>query len=158
MIFRADYGILCGNVYKHWVFLCRLRDHYTCKATSALLNRSFRNVPRAATSKTECTGICHLCLAGRPPYDYENMFLNFSMQLMSVDFFWNGGGNGWKIVEKPNLNICIFFIASWGHRNASGLKTQTFWIHLKLSMLGMKSRPLPAFCCMIHKIKVLFTR
>ena len=37
--------------------------------------RSFRNVPRAASSRAECTGICHLCLAGRPGFDFEDMQL-----------------------------------------------------------------------------------
>lgn len=45
------------------------------QATSAELGRSFRNVPKASTSKTPCTGICHLCLAGRPNYDYEDVCL-----------------------------------------------------------------------------------
>ena len=45
------------------------------KATSANLTRSFRNVPKAATSKSDCTGICHLCLAGRPDFDYEDVYL-----------------------------------------------------------------------------------
>lgn len=44
------------------------------QATSAKLNRSYRNVPRAATSAAPCTGICHLCLAGRPMFDFEQMY------------------------------------------------------------------------------------
>ena len=46
------------------------------EATSAQMNRSFRNVPRRATSQSDCTGICHLCLAGRPGFDYEDLFLS----------------------------------------------------------------------------------
>ncbi len=43
------------------------------KASSARLQRSFRNVPRAASSKAPCTGICHWCLGGKPGYDYEDV-------------------------------------------------------------------------------------
>lgn len=45
------------------------------KATSANLNRSYRNVPKAASSKSDCTGICHMCLAGRPGFDFEDVHL-----------------------------------------------------------------------------------
>ena len=46
------------------------------KATSANMNRSYRNVPKAGSSKKPCTGICHICLAGRPGLDYEDVRLN----------------------------------------------------------------------------------
>ena len=45
------------------------------KATSGNMTRSYRNVPRQASSMTDCSGICHLCLAGRPNFDYEDLFL-----------------------------------------------------------------------------------
>ncbi|CAK9065744.1 Uncharacterized protein SCF082_LOCUS33582 [Durusdinium trenchii] len=43
------------------------------KATSAHLLRSYRNVPKAASSARDCTGICHICAAGQPNYDYEDV-------------------------------------------------------------------------------------
>lgn len=57
----------------------------TSKATSAGLVRSYRNVPRRESSTKTCAGICHLCLGGRPGYDYEHMFL---------DYLCTGGGLG----------------------------------------------------------------
>ena len=57
--------------------MCRDRDLFvSSQATSANLQRSYRNVPKAASSKKDCTGICHLCLAGRPGLDYEDMYLD----------------------------------------------------------------------------------
>jgi hypothetical protein len=53
-----------------------LRAIVPSKATSANMNRSYRNVPKAGSSKKPCTGICHICLAGRPGLDYEDMHLN----------------------------------------------------------------------------------
>lgn len=55
--------------------LCSKSPLSNSKATSATFNRSFRNVPKRATSQSECTGVCHLCLAGRPGYEYEDLFL-----------------------------------------------------------------------------------
>lgn len=49
----------------------------TSKATSAGLVRSYRNVPRRESSTKSCTGIRHLCLGGRPGYDYEHMSLDY---------------------------------------------------------------------------------
>ena len=57
------------------VQLCSKSPLSNSKATSATFNRSFRNVPKRATSQSECTGVCHLCLAGRPGYEYEDLFL-----------------------------------------------------------------------------------
>ena len=48
---------------------------------NAQLQRSFRNVPRAATSKAPCTGICHLCLGGQPGYDYEDVPLKSKLEI-----------------------------------------------------------------------------
>ena len=65
--------------YDVWLFcpqLCLKSPLSNPKATSANLNRSFRNVPKRATSRSECTGVCHLCLAGRPGYEYEDLFLH----------------------------------------------------------------------------------
>ena len=66
--------------------------HKPSKASSANLVRSFRNVPKAAESRTDCTGICHLCLSGRPHYDYEDVLLIASYRETflphKTDFHW----------------------------------------------------------------------
>lgn len=43
------------------------------KATAGGLTRTFRNGPKAAASKTAGVGICHLCRAGQPGLDFEDM-------------------------------------------------------------------------------------
>ena len=58
----------------HSLMLLCLRSPLS-EATSANLNRSYRNVPKAASARTDCTGICHMCLAGRPGFDYEDVHL-----------------------------------------------------------------------------------
>lgn len=73
------------------------------KATSAELGRSFRNVPRASSSRTPCTGICHLCFAGRPNYDYEDVCLYFSFRTSVVWGVWP-----LVLVEKNVLSPCMF--------------------------------------------------
>ena len=49
------------------------RAQKVAEATSAHLLRSYRNVPKAASSARDCTGICHICAAGQPNYDYEDV-------------------------------------------------------------------------------------
>ena len=49
---------------------------YVPEATAALLDRSYKNGPKAAQSKQPCTGVCHLCLAGRPHFDFEDLKLH----------------------------------------------------------------------------------
>ena len=39
------------------------------------LKRSFQNVPKQARSKKPCKGICQVCPAGQPGFDFENMSL-----------------------------------------------------------------------------------
>lgn len=59
-------------------------------ATSAKLVRSYRNVPRAAQSATPCTGICHLCNAGQPLFDYEDVSNTPAfLATLGVDMPWN---------------------------------------------------------------------
>ena len=47
------------------------------KVTSGNLNRSYRRCVKAATSKKDPAGICHLCNAGITDLDFENLFLGF---------------------------------------------------------------------------------
>ena len=56
------------------------------KVTSAHMVRSYRNVPKAATSASECVGICHLCRAGQPDFDFENVCLDGTVKSFDVRF------------------------------------------------------------------------
>ena len=66
----------CVSLYTKgdWPYLCKI----------GRLTRSFRNMPKQASSKKDCTGICHLCLAGRPRIPFEDYSKNgvwqFSVQ------------------------------------------------------------------------------
>lgn len=46
-----------------WPFLVKIGE----------LNRSFHNAPKRASSNKNCTGICHLCEAGRPGVPFEDL-------------------------------------------------------------------------------------
>lgn len=48
---------------------------YSSEVSSGRLLRSFRNVPKAASSQGVLGGICHLCRAGQPNFDYEDLQL-----------------------------------------------------------------------------------
>ena len=56
-----------------------LLEYGLCKATAARLDRSYKNGPKGAQSQKACTGVCHLCLAGRPFYDFEDVHLGFAI-------------------------------------------------------------------------------
>ena len=45
------------------------------QASAGKLIRTFRRGPKAASSKKGGGGVCHLCLAGQPEYDFEDMTL-----------------------------------------------------------------------------------
>lgn len=51
------------HVKGDWPFLVKVGE----------LNRSFYNAPKRASSQKDCTGICHLCEAGRPGVPYEDL-------------------------------------------------------------------------------------
>ena len=73
IIYHSTCGFhFCFDMNSQFRFMCCQKSS---KASSANLVRSFRNVPKAAESRTDCTGICHLCLSGRPHYDYEDVLL-----------------------------------------------------------------------------------
>ena len=66
-----------------WGPLVRSRFHNlalkwlkTLEVTAGRLVRSYRNVAKSASSRKDCTGICHRCLAGRPGWDFENVLLS----------------------------------------------------------------------------------
>lgn len=61
-------------------------------------------MPKAASSKNDCTGICHYCLAGRPGFDYEDVCLfllkgcvalvfGVSMLLQEAFLWWGVSSN-----------------------------------------------------------------
>ena len=52
---------------------------FHCYASAGKLVRTFRRGPKAASSKKAGQGVCHLCRAGQPGFDYEDMFLAQSL-------------------------------------------------------------------------------
>ena len=82
---------------------------HECKpfeVSSAQITRSYRNVPKRETSKSDCTGICHICLAGRPGLDFEymNLWLHYftSCAVFCLVCVW---GENNMHVQKGTLNF-----------------------------------------------------
>ena len=65
----------CRGKRWHLCFVGNLGDMPQQVKTGGL-KRSFNNVPKKATSMSVCKGICHLCPAGQPGFDWENMSLD----------------------------------------------------------------------------------
>ena len=89
-------------------FLYKIQPH-PIKATAARLDRSYKNGPKSASSIKDGTGICHLCLAGRPRYDYEDLhpgvhilFRNFYCML-SLHAILNKRASLTKVSPDPFL-------------------------------------------------------
>ena len=55
----------------------------SAKASAAKLERSFKNGPKSAHAAKPCGGICHLCCAGKPGLDFEDLHLSFQISAFS---------------------------------------------------------------------------
>ena len=62
-------GVDVGRGNRIWVASLGSKGDWPAHVKSAGLKRSFQNVPKRATSKTPCSGICHLCLAGTEDFE-----------------------------------------------------------------------------------------
>ena len=60
---------------KIWLIPLGSKGDWSYLVDIAKLNRSYRNSPKAATSKSDDHGICHLCYAGLAGYPYEDVCL-----------------------------------------------------------------------------------
>ena len=63
------------------------------------LTRSFYNQPKRESSKKECVGICHWCLAGRDAYPFEDLAMGAEWQFtMGIEKPW--------LQQPPILDHC----------------------------------------------------
>lgn len=65
---------------KYFVGVLHIKGDWPFLAKIGELNRSWSNAPKRATSRKDCTGICHYCLAGRPDYPYEDLMMDAEWQ------------------------------------------------------------------------------
>ena len=71
------------------------------------MERSYKNGPKAANAAKPGGGICHLCCAGKPSYDFENLHLS----LIPDDFF--------------EVDIAIEMNVFSGHPNSQPSRSRT---------------------------------
>ena len=77
----ARHGIACPNGQsKYFIGVLHIKGDWPFLAKAGELTRSFANQPKHASSGKDCTGICHLCLAGRPNIPFEDLSMDGEWQ------------------------------------------------------------------------------
>lgn len=65
-------GVMSLNQQKHWVVVMGCMGDWPFLTKAFHLTRTFGHVAKAASSKAIPKGICHVCLADRPGYPWED--------------------------------------------------------------------------------------
>lgn len=81
--FMADTGVEYQGE-RYFGFLVGIVGDWPWLAKSGSLERTFMNVPKHAVNHQECKGVCHLCLAGRPTWPFEQLETRHPTWLGSV--------------------------------------------------------------------------
>ena len=115
------------------------------QAASADLNRSDKNGPKAQKASKPCTGICHLCLAGRPMYDFEDLCPILFRMLLGF-------------ISLPTSHIRLQLSSRCVFVQSRGLQRQHLQVLLELSCHGTRSLASPGFCSTSRIAKKLFTK
>ena len=66
-------GVTGPDGLQYYVAMISCKGDWPFLHKVAGLNRSFYNQPKQAQASRACSGICHLCLAGRPEYPFEDL-------------------------------------------------------------------------------------